>query len=100
MATPQTAVCGTRGGTIILDARRDEAEISRLIERCSGRDPDPDELEPSYIESVGRYHASRRREARAEWAAFHTDQTERIERAAAALVEGHRRRAQELLCQE
>ncbi len=85
-----------------MDVERGEmvdTEIDRLISRRASEDrrPDPTELEPLYIESVRRYHDSRRREARVEWAAFHTAQAERIERAAAALVEGHRRRAEELL---
>lgn len=37
-------------------------DIYRLIERRSSRDPDPDELEPSYMESVRRYREKERRE--------------------------------------
>ncbi len=85
-----------------MDVERGEmvdTEIDRLISRRASEDrrPDPTELEPLYIESVRRYHASRRREARAAWHAYHLEQALRIERAAAALVEGHRRRAEQLL---
>lgn len=73
--------------------------IDRLISRRAlvDRRPDPEELDDGYQESVRRYHASRRREARAAWHAYHLEQAARIERVAAALVEGHRRRAEELL---
>jgi hypothetical protein len=37
-------------------------QLDRLIERRSSSNPDPDELEPSYMESVRRYREKERRE--------------------------------------
>ena len=39
-----------------------ERELDRMIERRSDGAPDPDELEPSYAESVRRYREKERRE--------------------------------------
>jgi hypothetical protein len=76
-----------------------DAEISRLIERRSSKGPDPDELEPSYAESVRRYNALLASRRRAEWCEYHKGQAARLrsvleaavarhEEAAAALEEG------------
>ncbi|MDP9474546.1 MAG: hypothetical protein M3R38_02405 [Actinomycetota bacterium] len=75
-----------------------DVELDRLISRRAlvDRRPDPEEIDAGYQESVRRWRESRRREARAAWHAYHLEQALRIERAAAALVEGHRRRAEEL----
>ena len=37
-------------------------DLDRLIERRASKEPDPDELEPSYAESVRRYREKQRRE--------------------------------------
>ena len=37
-------------------------DLDRLIERRASREPDPDELEPSYMESVRRYREKERQE--------------------------------------
>ena len=53
-----------------IDEARDDVrvrEISRLIERRADATPDPDELEESYMESVRRHRARRRRELQAAW---------------------------------
>ena len=72
--------------------------MDRLVSKraCEDRHPDPDELGPSYVASVGRYHERVREENRARWRAFHLLQAERIEKAAQALVAEHRRRSGEL----
>lgn len=44
-------------------------QLDKLIERRSSSNPE-DELEPSYAESVRRYHARRRKEVRAQWYAY------------------------------
>jgi hypothetical protein len=44
-----------------------EVELSRLIERRSGRELDPDEREELWQESVRRYNARRREANRREW---------------------------------
>lgn len=78
-----------------------DAELDRLISRRASEDrrPDPDELDAGYMASVRRYHDSRQREARAAWHAYHLLQAERIERVAAELAAGHRRRAEKLLAE-
>ena len=44
-----------------------EAELDRLIERRSNREPHPDEREELWKESVRRYNARRREENCREW---------------------------------
>ncbi len=78
----------------LIDADR---QLAALIERRASREPDPDELEPSYAESVRRYHEGRRRGMATAWRDFHLEQAERIERTAAALAASHREKARALL---
>lgn len=47
-----------------------EKELNAFIERRASREPNPDELEPSYVESVRRYHARRREQIRWEWVRY------------------------------
>lgn len=77
-----------------------DAELDRLIGRRASQDerPDPDELEPSYRESVRRHNAKIRRENRAAWYGWHMDQAERHRRNLEALVAHHERRAA-VLCE-
>ena len=44
-----------------------EAELDRLIEKRSRKEPDPDEREELWKESVRRYNARRQEEIRTEW---------------------------------
>jgi hypothetical protein len=44
-----------------------EKELDNLIERRSHKEPDPDEREELWKESVRRYNAKRQEELRAEW---------------------------------
>jgi hypothetical protein len=39
------------------------SDLDKLIERRASREPDVDELEPTYAESVRRFNARRRNEA-------------------------------------
>ena len=49
-----------------------EAELTRLVEKRSPNGhQDPDELEPTYAESVRRYHERATAERRAQWIDFH-----------------------------
>ncbi len=52
----------------VMDASVD-SELGRLISKRASQDrrPDPDELEPGYIESVRRYNARQREENRLAW---------------------------------
>lgn len=68
-------------------------DLDRLIERRAARTPDPDELEPSYAESVRRYHARRRDAARWEWVRYF----EHMARCHARLSEEHAARAEALM---
>lgn len=45
-------------------------QLDRLIETRSTKEPDPDELEPSYMESVRRWNARRRNQNRREWVQY------------------------------
>jgi hypothetical protein len=67
-------------------------QLHRLIERRAGKEPDPDELEPSYAESVRRFHGRRRRQNRALWFAYFCRQAE----AHRKLSESYEARAEEL----
>ncbi len=75
-----------------------DAELDRLISRRASQDcrPDPDELEPGYVESVRRFNARRREENRQAWAAFHEGQAERHRAILEAMISYHERRATEL----
>ncbi len=79
-----------------------DTELDRLISRRASQDrrQDPDELEPSYAESVRRYNAARSKERRAEWYAYHADQAERLRRTLGRLIEHHEARAQQLLSEK
>jgi len=74
-----------------------EKELDAFIERRARREPTPDELEPSYAESVRRYNAARLKERRAEWYAYHADQGERLRRTMEPLIAFHEARARQLL---
>jgi hypothetical protein len=76
-----------------------DEELDRLISRRASQDrrPDPDELEPGYVESVRRYNARRQEEDRAAWCEHHQEQAARLRATLEALIARHERRAQELL---
>ena len=77
-----------------------EREMDRLIERRHDPRDGAEMLDPGYAGSARRYDARRREENREAWRSFHLLQAARIERTAASLAEGHRRKAEELLCPE
>jgi hypothetical protein len=82
-----------------VDEGRDDVrdrELSRLIERRAESNPDPDELEPGYVESVRRHNARRREENRQAWAAFHQLQAERHRAILEALIAEHEAKAMKL----
>ncbi len=87
-----------KGGPVdVAHGEKVEKELSAMIERRSTREPDPDELEPSYAESVRRFNEKRRQLARLEWHAFHCGQAERHRRTLEELVSYHEMQAQRLL---
>ena len=70
-----------------------EAELDRLIVKRSSKEPDPDEREELWKESVRRYNARRREANRREWCGY-------FERLAASLrsrAEEYDHRAKALL---
>jgi len=79
----------------VRDVVRDR-ELSRLIEKRADNNPDPDETEPGYVESVRRFNARRREENRAAWCDYHRQQAARHRGILEALVSYHERRAMEL----
>lgn len=83
----------------VAHAETADKEMDRMIERRSRKEPDPDELEASYAESVRPYNAARRSERRAEWYAYHLDQAERLRRTMELLIAVHEARAA-ALCEE
>ncbi len=73
-------------------------EVERLIERRASKgETDPDELEPSYAESVGRHREKLREENRLAWYFYHLDAAERLRRTMTSLIEEHEARALALL---
>ena len=72
-----------------------EKELDNLIERRSRREPDPDEREELWKESVKRYNERRQEELRAEWHGYFCRlagtlraRAEEYDRRAAKLSEG------------
>lgn len=70
-----------------------ERELDRMIERRSGKAPDPEELEPSYAESVRRFNARRRQQNRALWFAYFSN----LARNLRARADEYEQRAEKLL---
>ncbi len=79
-----------------------DTELDRLISRRASQDrqPDPDELEPSYAESVRVYNAAREAERRLAWCEFHRVHAERLRRTLERLIAHHEARAQQLLSEK
>jgi len=76
-----------------------DLELDRLISRRASQDrrPDPDELEPGYVESVRRFNARQRAENRAAWSEYHRGQAERLRRNLRDLITHHETEAEKLL---
>ncbi len=75
-----------------------DLELDQLLSKRASEDrrPDPDELEPGYVESVRRFNARIHEENRRAWCEYHRQQAERHRGILAALVAHHERRAMEL----
>ncbi len=83
-----------------VDEVRDEVrdrELSRLIERRADNNPDPDELEPGYVESVRRFNARIREENRQAWCEHHQQQAVRLRAVLEGLIAEHEAKAMKLL---
>ncbi len=75
-----------------------DLELDRLISRRASQDtrPDPDELEPGYLESVRRHHEKIRQRNRWEWVRFF----DRMAESHARIAQDYERRAEELCTDE
>ena len=75
-----------------------DLELDRLVSRRASQDtwPDPDELEPGYVESVRRFNARLRAENRAAWLAFHEGHAARLRRNLEELIAAHETEAERL----
>jgi hypothetical protein len=73
-----------------------DAELDRLVSKRASQDrqPDPDELEPFYMESVRRYNACREGEMRAAWREHHQVQAARLRAVLEELITGHEKQAE------
>ena len=73
-------------------------DLDRLISKRASQDrrPDPDELEPGYVESVRRFNARQRAENRAAWSEYHRGQAERLRRNLQDLITHHETQAARL----
>lgn len=73
-----------------------DAELDRLISKRASQDrrPDPDEIEPGYVESVRRFNARREQEMRAAWCEYHEGHAARLGHTLGALVGHHEAEAE------
>lgn len=65
-------------------------DLDRLIERRAPREPDVDEREPSYLESVRRFNARRRNEDLWERLKYHEAMLEAHTRTFTRILDEHR----------
>ena len=79
-----------------------DAELDRLISKRASQDrrPDPDEIEPGYVESVQRFNARQQEENRQAWCEHHQGQAARLRATFEALIAHHEEKARELLAAE
>jgi hypothetical protein len=75
-----------------------DAELDRLISRRASpdRNPDRDEREELWKESVRAYTARRREKMRAAWTSYHEGQAERHRRTLQDLINHHESQAAKL----
>jgi hypothetical protein len=78
---------------VVEHAEMVEKELDAFIERRAKSNPDPDETEASYAESVRRYHARRRDQNRWAWIRYY----EGLARCHTRLAEEHEARVRQLL---
>jgi hypothetical protein len=84
------------GGAYLVDIAHSEMvekELDLLIERRSRREPDPDEQEELWRESVRRHNERVQEENRAAWCEYHQGQAERLRANLEALIAEHEAKA-------
>ena len=79
-----------------------DADLGRLISKRTSQDrrPDPDELDPGYVESARRYQERMHATARVEWHLHHVSQAERLRRTLGDLIAFHEAEAQKYLLEK
>jgi hypothetical protein len=77
-----------------------DQELTRLIEKRSSRDVDPDERDETWKESVRRYNARQQEETRQAWCEYHQGQAARHRAVLEALIARHEEKARRLLADE
>ena len=75
-------MCTARADTV-------DAELERLIERRSRREPDPDEREELWKESVRAYNERQQEEMRFAWCEYHQGQAACHRATLEALISRH-----------
>jgi hypothetical protein len=73
------------------------AELVRMIERRASREPDRDEREELWKESVRRYNAKRRKELDLQRYEYHRGQAARLRAALGSLIREHEQSAEKYL---
>jgi hypothetical protein len=73
-----------------------EKELDILIERRSRREPDPDEREELWKESVRRYHTAKHEELRAAWCEYHQAKASGLRATLEELINYHETQLQKL----
>jgi hypothetical protein len=73
-----------------------DQELTRLIEKRSSRDVDPDERDETWKESVRRYNARQQEENRQAWCEYHQGQAARHRAVLAELIARHEAQAAKL----
>jgi hypothetical protein len=73
-----------------------DQELTRLIEKRSSRDVDPDERDETWKESVRRYNARQQEENRQAWCEYHQGQAARHRAILTELIARHEAQAAKL----
>jgi hypothetical protein len=76
---------------------RAEKELVGMIERRASKEPDPDEQEELWKESVRAYNARRSEEMRALWCEYHQGQAARQRAVLESLIASHEEQAAKLM---
>ena len=74
-----------------------DAELVRMIERRASREPDRDEREELWKESVRRYNAKRRKQLDLERYEYHRGQAVRLRAVLESLIREHEQNAEKHL---
>jgi hypothetical protein len=76
---------------------RAEKELARMIERTASKEPDPEEREELWRESVRAYNTRRSEENRLAWCEYHQGQATRHRAVLESLIASHEEQAVRLM---